>query len=234
MSDAVGSTPGLTSSLLQGTTAAASPAPSANKTITQDQFLQLFVAQLQNQDPLSPMDPDQLTAQLATFSSLEQLTGINTRLDTLNATTKDSTTSALLSLIGKQVSFDGSQLAVKSGHAPKVTYQLDQPADRVTATVTAADGTVVRVVELGKQQPGNQTFQFDGKNAVGLPLADGTYSLAIATSNTGSKTPTSLSLLAQGTVDGVDLSAQTPALLVGGAEVTLDQVREVQQPSTGS
>src|SRR5262245_6854574 len=79
---------------------------SANQQISQQQFLTLFIEQLKNQDPLSPLQPDQLTAQLAQFSSLEQLTGINTRLDALAGTAKQTTSSTLLALLGKQVRVD--------------------------------------------------------------------------------------------------------------------------------
>jgi len=151
-------TGGVSSVLLQSLNAAAKPAGSPpSQTINQQDFLQLFIAQLQHQDPLSPMEPDQLTAQLAQFSSLEQLTTINSHLDQLASASKQATGSALLGLLGKQISFDGGQLVMRGGQAPAVSYALDQPAQKVTATVRSADGSVVRVVELGAQGAGPST-----------------------------------------------------------------------------
>src|SRR5262249_32519643 len=112
---------------------ASSSVSAANQQISQQQFLTLFITQLQNQDPLSPQDPDQLTAQLAQFSSLEQLTGINTRLDTLNGATKQTTSSALLGLLGKEVQATGGQLAIRGGAATPPEYTLDADATQVVA-----------------------------------------------------------------------------------------------------
>src|SRR5262245_14563129 len=86
--------------------------PKKAQTIDQQPFLKLFVSQLQHRDPLSPMEPNDLPAQLAQFSSLEQLTSINTHLDAMTGSTKQTTTTAMLGLIGKQVRFDGSQLTL--------------------------------------------------------------------------------------------------------------------------
>lgn len=224
---------GISAALLQNTAAAPATAATtpASHTIDQKQFLQLFIAQLQHQDPLSPLQPDQLTAQLAQFASLEQLTGINTRLDTLNGASKDTTSSGLLGLIGKQVTFDGGKLLVKNAQAPAVQYAMTSAADHVTATVRAADGTAVRVVELGAQGAGQHTFQFDGRNNLGTPLADGTYELEINSTSGDAQLPTALSLVTQATVDGVDLGANPPALLINGQQVGLDQVKQVLQGS---
>jgi flagellar basal-body rod modification protein FlgD len=223
-------TEAVSSALVQSTggfAASATPAASSSKTISQDDFLKLFVAQLQHQDPLSPLEPNDLTAQLAQFSSLEQLTGINTRLDTLTGVSQQTNDGALIGLLGRRVSFDGSHVTLASGKASAVEFTLDRPATAVTATVRAADGTTVRVVELGAQAAGKQSFTFDGRNAEGVALPDGTYGIEINALAQGDKTPTSVSLLATGTVDGIDLVSDPHVLLVGGVRVPLDQVREV-------
>jgi flagellar basal-body rod modification protein FlgD len=212
-------------------TQAATKSLTGNQQINQQQFLTLFIEQLKNQDPLSPLQPDQLTAQLAQFSSLEQLTGVNTRLDALNAATKQTTSSALLGLLGREVGVDGGQLSIKGGKVPKSTYTLTDPADRVTATVRDADGAEVRVIDLGAQGAGTHTFTFDGTGDDGQMLADGTYKLEINALAPGAQAPqpvTSLSTLAM--VDGVDLSGDTPTLTVGGVQIPFDQVHEVQNP----
>ena len=212
-----------------GGTAAVAAGTAATKTVSQAEFLQLFVAQLQHQDPLSPMEPNELTAQLAQFSSLEQLTGINSRLDTLTGSARQTSGSVLLGLIGKEITFDGSRLAAVGGKAPDVSYTLSQSAAKVTATVRDAAGNVVRVVDLGAQNTGEHTFHFDGKTDTGATIPDGTYALEITA---GTKTPTPLDLTAKATVDGVDLASDPQALLVGNLRVGIDQVREVHSAGT--
>lgn len=205
-----------------------------NQQINQQEFLTLFIEQLKNQDPLSPLQPDQLTAQLAQFSSLEQLTGVNTRLDTLASAAKQTTGSALLNLLGKQVSVDGGQLPITGGQVPPVTYQLAQASGRVTATVRDVAGEAVRVMDLGAQAAGAQTFTFDGRDGLGQPLADGVYRLEITAAVPGAKAPTTVPLQTLATVDGVDLGADPPTLLVGGQRIPFDQVREVHEPGPSS
>jgi flagellar basal-body rod modification protein FlgD len=210
-------TDAVSSALIQATggpATTATPAASTDQTISQGDFLKLFVAQLQHQDPLSPLDPNDMTAQLAQFSQLEQLTGINTRLDTLTGVSQQTNDGALIGLLGRQVSFDGSHVALASGKASPVQFTLDQPATSVTATVRAADGSTVRVVELGAQAAGTHSFTFDGKNAQGVTVPDGTYQIEVDALAQGATTPTTVSLLATGTVDGIDLSSNPHALLV--------------------
>ena len=225
MIDAVSQTSG------KGTAAGAAAGSSQNQQISQQQFLTLFIEQLKNQDPLSPLQPDQLTAQLAQFSSLEQLTGINTRLDTLAGSAKQTTGSAMLGLLGKQVSIDGGRLPIAGAKAPRVDYQLATAAERVSATVRDASGKVVRVVDLGAQGAGTHTFQFDGRDGAGTLLADGSYRVELAATERGAKTPTAVPLQTLATVDGVDLSGDPPVLLVAGERVPLDQVHEVHEPA---
>src|SRR5438067_12335918 len=112
---------GVSSTLLQNVTATATPGGvPKNQAVDQKQFLKLFIAQLQHQDPLSPLEPDQLTAQLAQFSQLEQLTVANDRLDKLAGQPKDTRGAALLSLPGKRVSFGRGTLMLQAGAPPAV------------------------------------------------------------------------------------------------------------------
>jgi flagellar basal-body rod modification protein FlgD len=211
------------SSVLQSVAAAPATTQPSAKTISQADFLKLFIAQLQHQDPLSPLEPDQMTAQLAQFASLEQLTGVNTRLDNLAGVSRNS----ILGLIGKEIRFDGGQLSIANGQAPAVRYTLADRAGAVTATVRAADGTPVRVVQLGGQDAGEHVFQFDGRTSSGAALPDGTYRVEITATGADQKTPVEADLVVQDTVDGVDFSVDPPVVLVGSLRIPLDQVREV-------
>src|SRR2546429_9924702 len=110
---------GVSSTLLQNVTATATPGGvPKNQAVDQKQFLQLFIAQLQHQDPLSPLEPDQLTAQLAQFSQLEQLTGVNDRLDNLAAQSKGTGRAALPQLLAKKIIFSASTPAAPKPQAP--------------------------------------------------------------------------------------------------------------------
>lgn len=196
--------------------------------VSQSEFLTLFVTQLQHQDPLSPMQPDQLTAQLAQFASLEQLTGVNARLDQLSVLSQQG----LLSLIGRDVAFGGGGIAVEKGSASAVGYELDAAAAKVIATVSRTDGQVVRVVDIGAQDAGRHEFVFDGRDADGNVVPDGQYRVTISAATGAQETPTQLDLTIRDTVDGVDFSVEPPVLLVGGLRIPLDQVHEVRVDDT--
>ncbi|HLK11891.1 MAG TPA: flagellar hook capping FlgD N-terminal domain-containing protein [Candidatus Binatia bacterium] len=230
------STAAVPSSLLNafGPGTSTSSTSATSQPINQQQFLTLFVAQLQNQDPLSPMDPDQLTAELAQFSQLEQLTNINTAMGGLTTTSQQSVDVGLLSLVGKQVQYDGSTITLTNGKAPAVSYTLAQGASDVRATITDSSGTVVRTIDLGGQGAGTHTFQFDGTDGQGVTLADGSYTVALTATGPGGGTPSPVSLVNSGTIDGVDLTSTPPVLLVGGQRITLDQVHGVDSAAAGS
>jgi flagellar basal-body rod modification protein FlgD len=235
MTNAIGST-GISADLLEKLNAAGTPlstssSTNASQTISQNEFLTLFVAQLQHQDPLSPMEPNELTAQLAQFSSLEQLTGINERLDNLADVSQKSTDTSVLGLIGRSITFDGSLLGLDDGKATPVDYTLNEAAD-VVATIKNAKGEVVRRVELGTQGVGPHRFEFDGDNSRGVELRDGTYTLEITAQSAGADTPKKLALSTTADVDGVDLTSQPPVLVAGGVRLTLDKVRQVNAAAT--
>lgn len=207
------------------------PAKTSNESITQNEFLRLFVAQLQHQDPLSPLEPNELTAQLAQFSSLEQLTGINERLDNMADASKKSTDTSVLGLIGRTVTFDGSQLGLVEGKSAPVEYTLAEAGD-VSATVRNAEGEVVRQIDIGRQGVGPQRFEFDGKNGRGIELPDGVYTLELKALAPGAEAAKKIDLTTKAQVDGVDLTAAPPVLLAGGVRLTLEDVRQVNAATT--
>ena len=198
-----------------------------NQDIDKAQFLTLFIKQLQAQDPLSPLDSSQLTAQLAQFSSLEQLTQMNSKLDGLSGTAQKTENATMLGLIGKRVAFDGSQLQVRGGQSATVGYTLSSSAAEVVATVHAADGTAVRTVALGAEGTGQHTFAFDGKDDAGARVPDGTYAVTITAAATAGTTGVPVALDTEVTVDRIDLGSDPPALLAGSTRITLDKVRQV-------
>jgi len=195
--------------------------------IDKAEFLTLFLAQLQNQDPLSPMEPTELTSQLAQLSSLEQLTAINDRLDILAGNARLDATATILGLIGRDVRFDGGRVGVRDGLAPEVSYTLEKRADEVTVRVVGPTGEVVREIALGAQGVGPHTFQWDGRDAQGAVVPDGEYRIQIAAKSTGDEAPTPLSLLATARVDGADLTTDEPAVVVGGRRLGLDEIEQV-------
>ena len=131
-------------------TASESPNVLEQTGLGRDAFLKLFIAQLQNQDPLNPQDPTELSSQLAQFSQFEQalrmvaeLEGINRRLDDLLEATEAREAQSVdpLTLLGREVEFRGDHVAVSSaGTAPPLRFELSETAQALGFAVRDADG----------------------------------------------------------------------------------------------
>jgi flagellar basal-body rod modification protein FlgD len=209
--------------------AATSQSASGTQTLDKDQFLKLLIAQMKYQDPLNPMDATQFTAQLAQFTSLEQLYNVNSGLKTLNDTVTAQNSYQATSLIGKQVRAEGQSLAVKDGQ-PVVSggYELASAANEVQVTIYDQNGQVVKSDLFQNQDAGYHALTWDGKNAQGKPAPDGAYTFDVkaGTSDGGTVGATRFMV---GEVSGLTLSTDgSPLLLLNGLGVSLTSVVEVE------
>lgn len=184
-----------------------------------DAFLKLFVAQLENQDPLDPMDDTESLSQLAEFASLEQLTNLSTSLDSIAAAIGEMQQMSAASYIGKDVLAAGDDISLADGTATEVTYVIPSDATGVTAHIYNDDGTLVRSVEIGDLDAGEYDFTWDGKDTNGNTCRDGNYTIKFTAENAEGESIT-ISTLVEGTVAGVAVSD-------GSIILTLDDGREV-------
>jgi flagellar basal-body rod modification protein FlgD len=164
----------------------------------QNQFLTMLTAQLQNQDPTSPMDNAQITSQMAQLSTVD---GVNQMNATLQALTESMQTSSAASLIGHGVLVPGSSLSLASGQAVG-GVTLTQPADSVSVTIKNSSGAVVKTLQLGPQSAaGVVPFSWDGSTTAGTTAPDGSYTFSAQAIKSGlTTTPVTLSY---GTVNAV-------------------------------
>lgn len=189
-----------------GTTgaAAASAAASNSSQSTQDRFLKLLVTQMQNQDPLNPMDNAQITSQMAQLSTVSGIETLNTTLQAMSTSFTASQSLQAAGMIGRSVLASGSALPLKDGVAIG-GYALSQPVDKAVVTIKDAAGNVLHSVDMGAQQAGNIMFQWDGATDSGGTAANGTYTFEVSAAQGGQKvTADKLSL---GTVSSVSLGA---------------------------
>ena len=181
-------------------------------------FLTLLTTQLKNQDPMSPMDSNQFTQQLVMYSQVEQQIDSNAKLDSLISLAQGQTNSYAMSYLGKSVVLTNGQAALTNG-AANWTYALGGAASTTTLTVTDSSGKAVYTAS-GDTTAGTHDFTWDGTDINGNQLADGTYTLAVAsTAKDGSTVATSVA--SKGIVTGVDLSGTSPQLVIGTMETPL-------------
>jgi flagellar basal-body rod modification protein FlgD len=207
------------------TTAAQSTTKSAltEKTVTQDEFLKLLIAQLQNQDPLQPMDNQEFAAQLATFNSLGQLIDINQKLGTLQNAQASANQFSATAMIGKDITTESNSLNLPADGSAKVAYQLGGNAARVTVNVYNGAGELVRQVDAGAQSAGERNIEWNGKDNAGRRLTSGQYHFEINALDVNGRKVAATGRL-QGVVTGVKLNGSEPILEVGGLEVPLSSV----------
>jgi flagellar basal-body rod modification protein FlgD len=195
-----------------------------------DTFLNLLTTQLQNQDPLDPLDTNEFTSQLVQFSSVEQELKSNDYLQTLVQSTQNSSANAAVSYIGKTVTSTGVNSDLTNGQAAW-TFSLPQASD-VTVTIKDANGNQV-FTENGSLAAGTEKFNWDGTGTDGSQEPDGTYSISI-TAKTSDGTFVDASTETTGVVTGVDLTGSEPSLIVGSANVKLSDVTSVNDTASSS
>jgi flagellar basal-body rod modification protein FlgD len=209
--------------------AASNSSDSATQQLTgnMNTFLQLLTTQLQNQDPMNPMDSDQFTQQLVEYSQVEQQINTNTNLQTLISLQQGGAASSAVSYLGKTVSVTNGNAALTDS-AASWNYTLAAPSSETTLTVTNASGQTV-YTGAGSTSAGSNTFDWDGQDNSGNQLPDGVYTLAVsAAASDGSAVQTSVS--STGVVSEVNLSGSTPELMIGSMAVPISQVATVQNP----
>lgn len=150
-------------------------------------FMQLLVAQLQNQDPLNPMSNKDSTAQMAQFASLEQLTNLNTSLQFVSRQLSMSQTTGASTLIGKTVLADGGDVSKKGDKTSRINLDLPRDMAKVSVNIHDEEGNIVRTVELGALKSGKHDFDWDGKDRDGNAAADGVYKISVVAENEDEK-----------------------------------------------
>src|SRR5262245_49836975 len=192
-------------------------------------FMKLLVAQLEHQNPLSPMDNMQFTQQLAQFTSLEQLQSMNANLSALM--TAQTTTNGLqaATLIGKQIQAQANTTHVpKQGAATPFQYTLAADSANVQINVLDGAGNTTRTINTRNQKAGPQTLTWDGKDAAGKILAEGDYHFQVTATDKAGK-PVAVEESLQGIVEGVTYDGNHPYLIVGGNRVELSALTNIKQ-----
>jgi len=198
---------------------------SYEKELGRDAFLRLLVAQLEHQDPLNPMESSEFTAQLAQFSSLEQLFNINDNLEAIKDTKDEQVPENLLDYIGKEVRSDQNSIAVYDGQGSGVSYSLAEPGD-VIISIFNSQGSEVRTIYQSGQESGEYDFYFDGKNNNGDPVPDGEYTFTVQAVDTAGS-PIVVNSGLSGLVTAVTYQGNIPYLVVGDQLISPQYITEV-------
>jgi flagellar basal-body rod modification protein FlgD len=190
-------------------------AASSSLAISGTEFLTLLVHQLENQDPLNPMDNQEFAVQLAQFSSLEQLISINKALQS-----DTGSVSNLASYLGHEVVLTDQELAVSSGDGPNLLVDMPEGVQYGRIDLKDGNGAVVGKQDLTNLDAGRQVISLSG-----LSVPDGTYDARVVVVDETGKSR-DLEAKVTGTVEGF-VAEPEPKLIVNGQQVDVAQVAEV-------
>jgi flagellar basal-body rod modification protein FlgD len=190
----------------------------ASKSLGKDDFLKLLMAQIQYQDPMSPMSDQAFVAQLATFSGLEQQMVANQRLGELQMAQLSAGNAQLAGFIGQDVVARGDTLTLDGGPPPPISIQLEGAASAVEVTVRDSNGSIVATVQSGGRPAGSGQLAWPGTDANGNPLPPGEYTVSV-TAKDAQGAPVGVAPLVSGTITGVSFEKGFAELLVGSTRI---------------
>ena len=194
-------TPAASKNSAASTTSATDPNSVAAQ---QDTFLKLLVTQMQNQDPLNPMDNSQMTSQIAQLNTVQGINKLNTTVAALQTQLQASQNLQSTSFIGRTVLAPSSSISLENGSA-QMGVDLASASDSTMVQIKDASGNVVRTFGIGSGVAGTNQITWDGKNDAGQTMPDGNYKFSVTASANNSQVQASL--LSYGLVNSVSMSS---------------------------
>ena len=227
-----GTTPQSNSSSSSSASAAAAANAMANTQIAGNfqSFLQLLTTQLQNQNPLSPLDTNQFTQQLVEFAGVQQQINTNDSLATLVSLQQTAQSTQALGFVGKTAVVSGSTAALtssSSSSSSSATWLINVPtASNVTINITNASGQTVYSGSAAAAAGNAQPFTWNGQGSDGTQEPDGNYTLT-ATATDSANNSVAITTDVAGVVTSVDLTQSPPLLTIGGQTFTVNQIQGI-------
>ena len=209
--------------------AQAAESQTSTNALGRETFLQLLVRQLENQNPLAPMQDQEFVSQLATFSSLEQLESINEGIQVSVLMNQAVNNSLATNLIGKEVLVLGNEVPLGAEGNASFQLELGGAAD-VQVVIRDAEGNVVRRLTKGQMAAGSQSIEWDGRRDDGERAAAGKYKVEVIALD-AQGTAVSAQTRVRARVDGVRFVDGTGYLVVEGSTIPLSDVSEVLAPA---
>ena len=195
------------------------------KVLDREDFMLLFIKQLQYQDPMKPIENNEMAMQMALFSQVDQLFDLNENFEKLLKTAENQTMATLVSLVGKRVKVEGDKGRVENGHFLGAEFELKDPANRVEVVITRENGEIVKRLDLGALPAGTHRIQWDATDENGQPVPDGNYRIKVILPDRRKKT--SVPVRVYGRVTGAVLGEENKVLVNETMRVGLDEILEI-------
>ncbi|MBQ47123.1 MAG: hypothetical protein CMP10_06550 [Zetaproteobacteria bacterium] len=196
------------------------------KTLDKDDFLKLFVTQLQHQDPLNPDDGAEMASKLAQFNGLEQMMNMNSTMDQLVAGQGSARSIEMVNYVGKELVINGGR--VKKSGDEMTESKFNVPIDSIKTSLEIRDsqGFVITSKDLGTLKRGNHAFEWDGKKTDGSQAPDGVYSYNLVAKTINGEN-IDVDITSNAKVIGVDVGDQTGELYTDFGKVNFEDIKTI-------
>lgn len=200
-----------------------------------ESFLLLLTTQMQNQDPLNPLENSEMTSQIAQINTVSGIEQLNETLQAITGQIDANQALQASALIGKGVMVPGNNVMLEQGEEGEVfttpfAVELEQPAENVAVTITGADGTVISQFDTGPVEAGVNSFSWDGLNNSGESAASGAYTVSLEATDADDQSVASEALQYASVLGVTPQDANGQVSLDLGAiygQVGLDAIRQI-------
>lgn len=200
-------------------------------TLGKDDFLKLLMAQLNNQDPLKPMEHQEFSAQLAQFGSLEQLQNIHKGIESLQGGMGNEAKLSALGMIGKSVSATGNEVELMEGQPINLSFSSKDGVTPIKAQIYSEGGKIVRELDINARTA-EAGLVWDGKDQEGSSMPSGKYTFRVQGVNSNGQSE-ELGAKLSGRVTAVEMKGNQPVLIVqtssGQSKLDLAKVNSVSE-----
>ncbi len=194
-----------------------------------DSFMKLFLAQMNHQDPLNPMDTTQFSSQLAQFSTLEQLYNVNENLDSIEGIQSSDSKYNALGLMGKEIQAQSNSLLLDGESLAKGAFYIDTAAETSTVRIYDEKGKAIKDIDLEGLPAGTHDFEWNGRDDDGNMRSAGVYHYDVsAISPAGNMI--SAEKYIQGTVTRISLFEEEPVIYLNDIPMSMDQIVNIKTP----
>ena len=194
--------------------------------LDKNDFLNLFITQIQNQDPLNPKDGTEMASQLAQFNSLEQMININNSLEQLGQKTDQGQNINYINYLDKEVHVNNGKIALNDHKITDSRYVIKTPLNSTQLTVRDSLGSIVAKLDMGPKKPGEYQISWDGMNEKGENVPDGVYKFSlfgIGSDNTEVDIPVTSKLK----ITGINLKDKNSSFFTDAGKIGFDEIEEI-------
>jgi flagellar basal-body rod modification protein FlgD len=202
------------------------PGRTPKNQLGKDDFLKLFIAQMQNQDPLNPSDASQMAAQMAQFNGLEQMMNVNNTLNELLKSQGQGQTTQMINYVGKEVDVGTGMLKYDKNKLTKATFEIEQPLPGALLEVRDGSGQVISQQDLGSVMPGEHNVKWSGKLKDGKDALPGLYNFQIV-GKTSDGNDVTVPIKSKVKVTGIDLKDEGGSFYTELGKIKIKDVTSV-------